>query len=246
MLIEDRMTTYIHRSATVSIGTEGLIGSKAINITPGPEPDLPIRDGDLLVAEKAIDRNEMLLTLSKTNVNVEDVSAELSILVHRVNDSKPLWGLMNDPSLSPNLTRALNNISQASANVNRAAGLLDAIVSDVKAGKGAAGALLADTGFGNELRQAVSKIELFSDKASGLVDEFNAMAGRVNDDFQNGPGTVHSLLTDSTLANRLSLSLYNIERGTEAFDQDMEALKHNFLLRRYFRRSEKKQRDSVK
>jgi phospholipid/cholesterol/gamma-HCH transport system substrate-binding protein len=92
----------------------------------------------------------------------------------------------------------------------------------------------------------VSKIELFSDKASGLVDEFNAMAGRVNDDFQNGPGTVHSLLTDSTLANRLSLSLYNIERGTEAFDQDMEALKHNFLLRRYFRRSEKKQRDSVK
>jgi phospholipid/cholesterol/gamma-HCH transport system substrate-binding protein len=31
----------------------------------------------------------------------------------------------------------------------------------------------------------------------------------------------------------------NIKTGTEAFKQNMEALKHNFLLRRYFRNQEK-------
>jgi phospholipid/cholesterol/gamma-HCH transport system substrate-binding protein len=246
MLIEERMVAYIHRSATVSIGTEGLIGSKAINITPGSEPDLPIHDGDLLVAEKAIDRSEMLLTLSKTNINVEDVSAELSILVHRVNSSRALWGILNDGSLSPDITRTLNNLSRASGSVNRAAGLLDAIVSDVKAGKGAAGTLLADTAFENSLKQAVSKISALGDKASGLADEFSSMAGQVRYDIQNGPGTVHALLTDSAMAAKLSFSLDHIDRGTEAFDENMEALKHNFLVRGYFRRLEKKQRDSLK
>ena len=246
MLIQDRMTTYIHRSATVSIGTEGLIGNKSINIMPGLEPDLPIHDGDLLLAAKAIDRSEMLLALSRTNLNVEDISAELSILVHRVNDSKALWSLVNDNSLSPNLNKTLNNIGQASANVSRAAELLKDIVSDVKAGKGAAGALLADTGFENNLKKAVSGIEMFTDKASGLADEFSNMAGRVRNDIQDGPGAVHTVLTDSTLAANLILSLHHIERGTEAFDENMEALKHNFLVRGYFRRLAKKQRDTAR
>jgi phospholipid/cholesterol/gamma-HCH transport system substrate-binding protein len=246
MLIQDRMTTYIHRSATVSIGTEGLIGNKTINITPGLEPDLPIHDGDLLLAPKAIDRSEMLLALSKTNINVEDISAELSILVHRVNDSKALWSLMNDNSLSPNLNKTLNNIGQASANVSRAAELLKDIVSDVKAGKGAAGTLLADTGFANDLKQAVSKMSVLGDKASGLVDEFSSMAGQVRNDLQDGPGAVHMVLTDSTLAANLILSLHHVERGTEAFDENMEALKHNFLVRGYFRRLAKKQRDTAR
>jgi phospholipid/cholesterol/gamma-HCH transport system substrate-binding protein len=231
MLIEQRMTSYIYRNATVSIGTEGLIGSKAINITPGPEPDLPIHDGDLLVAGKAVDRNEMLMTLSKTNVNAEDVSAGLSILVHRLNSSKALWGLMNDSGLSPNLSRTFNNICRASANVNRAAGVLYAIIQDVKAGKGAAGTLLEDTGFENNLKEAVSKISLLGDKASGLADEFNNMARQVHYDIQSGRGPVHSLLTDSILAAKLTFSLDHIERGTEAFDENMEALKHNFLVR---------------
>ena len=246
MLIEEKMVTYIHKSATVAIGTEGLIGSKAININPGPEPDLPIHDVDLLIAEKAIDRNEMLLTLSKTNINVEDASAELSILFHRVNNSKTLWGILNDSSLSPDIARTLNNLSRASGSVNRAAGELDAIVRDVKAGKGAAGTLLADTGFASSLKQAVTKISILGDKASGLADEFSSMAGQVRYDIQNGPGTVHALLADSAMAAKLTFSLDHIERGTEAFDENMEALKHNFLVRGYFRRLEKKQRDSAK
>ena len=246
MLIEDRMRAYIHKNATASIGTEGLIGNKTINITPGSTSDLPIQEGDLLLAEKSIDRNEMLLTLSRTNTNIADISTELSVLVHRINNSKALWGIMDDAGLPAELKMTLSNIGQASANVNQAAREINAIVSNVKAGKGAAGVILTDTGFGIGLRQAVSKIETFSDKASGLVDRLNAMAGHVNDDLQTGPGTAHTIFTDSTLASRLSLSLYNIERGTAAFDQNMEALKHNFLVRGYFRRLEKKQRDSIK
>jgi phospholipid/cholesterol/gamma-HCH transport system substrate-binding protein len=37
--------------------------------------------------------------------------------------------------------------------------------------------------------------------------------------------------------------LKNVEEGTEKFNEDMEALQHNFLLRRYFR---KQRKDSLK
>ncbi|MGN6567781.1 MAG: MlaD family protein, partial [Flavipsychrobacter sp.] len=59
-------------------------------------------------------------------------------------------------------------------------------------------------------------------------------------DMDHGPGAIHAVLRDSALTNKLNNSLSNIEKGTAAFNEDMEALKHNFLLRGYFRRQAKK------
>jgi phospholipid/cholesterol/gamma-HCH transport system substrate-binding protein len=36
----------------------------------------------------------------------------------------------------------------------------------------------------------------------------------------------------------------NVQKGTESFSQDMEALKHNFLLRGYFRKLDKQQKNN--
>jgi phospholipid/cholesterol/gamma-HCH transport system substrate-binding protein len=57
---------------------------------------------------------------------------------------------------------------------------------------------------------------------------------------------MHTLLKDPALAEKLNVSMDNIRQGTQAFSQDMEALKHNFLLRGYFRKLERKeQKDSA-
>jgi phospholipid/cholesterol/gamma-HCH transport system substrate-binding protein len=41
------------------------------------------------------------------------------------------------------------------------------------------------------------------------------------------------------LSTILNASMINIKSGTKNFDQDMEALKHNILLRNYFKKKEK-------
>ncbi|WP_165760471.1 hypothetical protein [Niastella populi] len=41
------------------------------------------------------------------------------------------------------------------------------------------------------------------------------------------------------MVTKISSSLDNIQKGTDAFSQNMEALKHNFLFRGYFRKLEK-------
>jgi hypothetical protein len=38
---------------------------------------------------------------------------------------------------------------------------------------------------------------------------------------------------DTTFVNNLNESMKNVRSGTKNFDEDMEALKHNILLRNY-------------
>jgi phospholipid/cholesterol/gamma-HCH transport system substrate-binding protein len=58
---------------------------------------------------------------------------------------------------------------------------------------------------------------------------------------QNG-GSVNALLKDTLMADRLRNTILNLEQGTDAFNQNMEALKHNFLVRKYFKKMEKQQK----
>jgi phospholipid/cholesterol/gamma-HCH transport system substrate-binding protein len=59
--------------------------------------------------------------------------------------------------------------------------------------------------------------------------------------ISHGKGTMGKILTDSAFAETLQQSMINIERGTEGFSENMEALKGNFLLRNYYKKKEKQQ-----
>jgi phospholipid/cholesterol/gamma-HCH transport system substrate-binding protein len=246
MLIDNQMRMYIHRDALVSMGTEGLMGNKILNITPGRGTAALVENGDLLSTRRVSNTDEMLMTLDRTNRNLFEFSEEIKNTVHRLNSSKGLWSVLDEASLSSNLKSSLNNISQASANVNEMMKDLHGMVSDVKIGKGSVGALLKDTSLKHNLEETLIKIKLVGDRASDLANELNGMAVNVQHNIQNGTGIVHALMYDTVMVRKLNSSLDNIQEGTEAFNQDMQALKHNFLLRGYFKDLEKEKKDSIK
>jgi phospholipid/cholesterol/gamma-HCH transport system substrate-binding protein len=47
------------------------------------------------------------------------------------------------------------------------------------------------------------------------------------------------MINDTLAATEIRQTLTNLNQGTKAFNENMEALKHNFLFRRYFRKLEK-------
>jgi phospholipid/cholesterol/gamma-HCH transport system substrate-binding protein len=241
-LVDKEMLSYIHQNAQVSIGTEGLMGNKLINILPVNASSPAVGEGDLLAASQAANTDEMLQTLDKTNNNIADISEDLKSSVHRLRESKALWGILNDPTLAINMKASLENISRASANANAVTQDIYVMISDVKNGKGSVGALLRDTAFSAGLEEALAKIKTVGDKAAGLGDQLDQMIVAIKGDIDHGPGTVHALLKDSSLAMKLNASMDNVQRGTESFSQDMEALKHNFLIRGYFRNQDKQKK----
>lgn len=245
MLISNDLKPYIHTNAAASIGTEGLIGNKVINITPGKGIASIAEDGDMLKTHRLVNTEDMLQTLSKTNDNVATISEELKRTVQRINTSAALWRLLNDSSLPANTRSALAHIRQASANADRLTGDLQGLISDVRKGKGAAGQLLADTAFSNKLTATLDNLRIAGTQANAAAEGLNATIKDVHENLTNGKGTVTALLKDTVLLNRVNISLENIQKGTDAFSQDMEALKHNFFLRGYFRKLDKQQKKKL-
>ena len=145
MLIDEQMKLYIHKNSLASIGTEGLMGNKIVNILPGKTTAPLLQEGDLLPTQRMINTDELLQTLSRSNDNIADISEGLKSTIQRINSSTALWGILNENSLAVNLKASLGNISQASANANNMMKDLRSIITDVRNGKGSVGALLTDT-----------------------------------------------------------------------------------------------------
>ena len=239
MIIDDKMKSIIHRNALVSIGTDGLVGNKVLNITAVKETSPIAEDGDILVSKKPVDTDEMLRKLNTTNNDIGSIAEQLKYTVLRINNSSALWSVLDEKELPQNLKLSALNIRRATIKAKDMADDLYMIVNDVKTGKGSLGSILADTSFVYNLNQAVAKIKSVGDEADSLSHQISDAISGIQMDINNGKGTLNALLKDSTLVNKLNKSLDNIQQGTDGFNQNMEAIKHSFLFRGYFRRLDK-------
>ena len=244
MVIDTKMKTIIRKNAIASIGTDGLVGNKLVNITASKQPAPLAEEGDILPSKKAVNTDEMLQTLYKSNNDIAIIAAELKTTVQRINNSSALWALLNDKSIPQDLRIAVANIRLATGKADNMANNLNAIITDVKNGKGSVGAILTDTSFAKNLNAAIMKIKDVGDDADSLAGEINKLVAGIRQDLNTGKGTFNALLKDSLMVIKLNESLENIQKGTDGFNQNMEALKHNFLLRGYFRKLEKQKQKS--
>jgi len=239
LLIDKAVRAHIRQRSTASIGTEGLMGNKIVNIMPATGNFPPVNDGDLLAARQIVNTDEMLQTLSRTNQNVAGISEALKISILHINQSK-LMALLDDPFIGNRLKSALNNIDRTAGQANRLAGNLNQVVDDVRTGKGLAGSLLSDTLLAADLRASLANIRQSTVNTKKLTNDLDGLVNQINADLAIGKGTLHLLLRDSVSAAHIRKSLDNIEQGTDGFNQNMEALKHNFFFRGYFKDQAKK------
>lgn len=243
MLIDTKMKKYIHKTDVVSMSTDGLMGNRILNITPAKDGSPLAENGDVLIAKRSISTDDMLETLDKTNRNIKDVSEELKMTFLRINSSSAFWKLLSDETLPNNLRASAVSIRHAAVNADKMIADIHLIINDVKAGKGSLGAILTDTAIAYNLNEAVVKIQQVGDHADELAKQLTSIAETIKQDVNTGKGPAHAILKDSSIVVNLNNSLSNIEKGTASFNQVMEALKHNFLLRGYFRKLEKKQKE---
>ena len=229
-----------HKNAVASIGTEGLMGNKIVNIIPAKQVSAKVQQGDLLAAQNAVNTDEMLQTLSKTNNNLAIISESIKGTVLHI-DSSALLALLNDNNIGESLKSSLKNVNTATVNANKMTQGLYQIVAQIQKGKGVAGIMLSDTAFAVDLKGAMGKIRSASDNANQMTMRLNRMVAEITETISNGKGPLNTILTDSAMAKNLSRTIDNIQKGTDNFNQDMEALKHNFLFRGYFKDLEKKQ-----
>jgi phospholipid/cholesterol/gamma-HCH transport system substrate-binding protein len=239
LLIKSDMKNVIRKNAVASLGADGLMGNKVINIEPQTGTAEYAVDGDLLQSRKGIDFDDILRSLSGSSDNIRDLSDGLKLTVSRINNSAGLWKLLSDSTLSIKLRKTAGNLEHATGNAEIMTRDIRDMVADVKAGKGNAGILLRDTAMSHSLQETIVQLEQVAMHANRLAEDLDKITQNIDQDIQSGEGTANLILKDTALAGSVSRSLTNIEKGTASFNENMEAMKHNWLFKGYFKKQEK-------
>lgn len=236
MIVKESVRKFIKKDAIASIGTDGLMGNKLVNISPG-KPETPeVQENDMLPVLNSMDADDMMRRLENTNEHVEIITANLVHIIENVNNGKGILGkLIMDTVLSKDLEQTLQSVRILSQKTAAVSEVIERNVNQITQGKGTIGTLLTDTVLAKNIQQAVSDLATTSEHLERATKDIKAISRKVDE----GEGVAGSLLNDSTLTKDLYKSIENIEKGTGAFNENMEALKHNILFRGYFRKLEK-------
>lgn len=242
MNVESRMKKIIRNDALASLGTDGLIGNRVVNISPTGSNAPFVAGGELLPSREDLNTQAMLQTLARTNESVAVIAEELRLTIRRINTSAQLTRLLSDETMSDNLIASMTNLRAATS---KASVLMDNAVAAIRLaseGDGALATLLTDTTLSNDLRQAVGQLRAVESGAERLVQDMDAVVASVEKDLNEGKGPANAILSDSLMTARLQSTLDNLDKGTAAFSENMKALKHNFLFRGYFRKLERQKK----
>lgn len=243
MVIEKNMQPHIKKNAVATIGSDGLVGSMILNIIPGKGTASIILEGDELQSYSRIATQDMLSTLNTTNENAAILTSDLLKVTQAMTKGKGTLGrLLNDTLMASNLTNTINNLNDASRNADLTIQKLNMMLDQVDFEKSVAGVLLNDSLNGLKIQELITNFEQSGNEIARMTQNLDTIIGH----FKEGKGAIDYLTHDTALVKSLDVTLKNIEAGSIKFNENMEALKHNFLTRRYFRKLEKKEEKEKK
>jgi phospholipid/cholesterol/gamma-HCH transport system substrate-binding protein len=86
-----------------------------------------------------------------------------------------------------------------------------------------------------ETDEIISSIKVTAGNAEVISYELAEIMTKIN----GGNGTLGRLIQDSTIAKNLNETIVNLKKSSKGLDENMNAAKHNILLRGYFKKKEK-------
>jgi len=238
----------VRTDSVVTVGTEGVMGNRFLEISAGSSRAPAVASGATLKGIEPTDLSAILELAKGTIVNVDKTVSNANSLVTNAN------GLIT--SVAGNLNATLDETKLTILNAND-------VVTGLKEGRGPAGMLLRDEALANQVRQAVtnaknasSELNRVAAQAGTLMSELQAkgLPAEVDDTVKEAKKAVANLdaasaqvrqaITDftgpdeggTTAATTIRESLSNIDVAAANIADGSEALKHNFLLRGFFRR----------
>jgi phospholipid/cholesterol/gamma-HCH transport system substrate-binding protein len=249
----------VRTDSLVSIQTEGIVGDKYIFIREGTSAAAEAPDGATLPSKEpfdlgaALEKGSALLDKSSTlldNVqsSVTDLHGRLDVALDSVTKTvNNVDGLVT--VVQPDIRKLASNASQITDTIN-------AIVSDLNAGKGPAGLLLKDETTRKQLQATLSNAQqatlnlseassradqILSDvqsrdlasKAQAILENVQAMSEQLNQTIKGALGPDN--MGEDGAAN-IRETLANLNRGTANLAEDTEALKHEFFFRGFFKK----------
>jgi phospholipid/cholesterol/gamma-HCH transport system substrate-binding protein len=237
LAVQKRMQDFIRKNSLTSISTDGLMGNKLLQIIPQEGMGDFILEGDTLFAQAGLDTEGMLRTLESTGDHVEKTFYHLANVAEKLNQSQALWEILSDSLLVNDIRLTAQDIREAGNEAARMANSGRRLIEQLEQGDGLAHQLFLDTLMPDQLSQSIDQLLKATTQANQIMEQ----AQSILETIAQSEGTAKLVLEDEQLKEAVLNSMLNIEEGTAAFTENMEAMRSNFLFRRYFRRLERQQ-----
>jgi phospholipid/cholesterol/gamma-HCH transport system substrate-binding protein len=235
MVIDKTIFKQIKKNAIASIGTDGLVGSMIINITPGSGSAAVVEPNDMIQSFNRIRTDDMLNTLNTTNENAALLTADLLKITQEITQGKGTVGLLiNDTVMANDLKKTMRYLKVTSKGTSESVLKLNQLITTLSRKDNVIG-VLSDTVVANRIKAITVNLDQSSRDINKVVDNLNATITNMKD----GKGAINYLSNDPKLVKKIDSTMTNINQASSRLNENLEALKHNFIFKGYFKKQEK-------
>lgn len=243
MNIERDAESHIHKDSKAKIGSDGLIGNKIVIIYGGDAKKPQVEKDDFLAVENGLSTDDMLATLQENNKNLLEITKDFKSISKKIDSGQgTLATLLNDPTIANKLSASADNLKETLANLKTVSEESKNVIANLQGFSGklnkpgnSINDLASDTVVYKSVKATLAQLN----NASNSVTKFTANLKTISDKLNQKDNAVGVLLNDSETAASMKVTLKNLESGSKKLDENLEALQHNFLLRRFFKKKNK-------
>jgi phospholipid/cholesterol/gamma-HCH transport system substrate-binding protein len=235
MIIDKSIFKNIKKNAIATIGSDGLVGSMIINIVPGKGVADFVEANDVITSFNRIRSDDMLTTLNTTNQNAALLTADLLKITKEITEGKGTVGiLINDTVMANDLKKTMRYLKITSQGTSESVVKLNQLITNLNKKDNVVG-VLSDTVVANKIKSITINLEKSSREINKVVENLNATILNVKD----GKGAINYLSNDPKLVKNIDSTMININQASSRLNENLEALKHNFFFKGYFKKQEK-------
>jgi phospholipid/cholesterol/gamma-HCH transport system substrate-binding protein len=210
----------VRADSMASIQTEGLVGGSYLAITSGSAAAPEAPPTSTLPSQEPFELSDLLhqmnTTMAKVNTTIDEMRGELEQTIGAVGDT-----VKNANDLITGVSGEVRSMAESGARVSND---LATLTSRVREGQGTVGKLFTD----DELYTHVTTVAANADRITTDARAVVAQARETLTGLHNAEGPVVGL------ASSLQQTLNDARSAMSGFAENMDALRHNFLLRGFF------------
>jgi phospholipid/cholesterol/gamma-HCH transport system substrate-binding protein len=242
MIIDKAIFSYIKKDAVATISSDGLVGNMIINILPGKGNEPSVQPGDEIRSYNRVRTEDMLNTLSVTNKNAAKLTSNLLKITDQINEGKgPLGSLLNDTIMSRDLKETMRYLKLTSKGTSETVSKIDKLVASLDNKDNVVG-VIKDSAVANKIKNMVTNLDQSTKEINIVITNLNATVLNIKE----GKGAINYLANDPKLVQKIDSTMTNINEASAKLNENMEAMRHNFLFSGYFKKQEKEKAKAAK
>lgn len=222
MEVRDDLHALVRTDSIASAQTEGLVGGIFVSIATGSAKAPEVPKGGTIAGSEPFSMADLLAqasdTITQVNMTVEKLSGNLEVTIDEI-----AMATRDAHQLFIDITPEIKSIAE---NGNRISGDTQRMMASIRAGEGTLGKLMNDDTLYVRAREIADETKSVMANVRQVSDE----ARLAISDFRSKDGPAQGLFAD------MRVTLTQAREATADLADNMEAMKHNFLLRGFFNR----------